>query len=116
MRLNWRFTYSNRMAKHQQPDPHGLFDAKVPRYTSYPPANHFLPDAGRVHQADWLTSVPDGSEVSLYLHIPFCKRLSELGARPYRFYGATVAGSSSFVLWIQVFGDTRRGTIDVILN
>ena len=75
MRLNWRFTYSNRMAKHQQPDPHGLFDAKVPRYTSYPPANHFLPDAGRVHQADWLTSVPDGSEVSLYLHIPFCKRL-----------------------------------------
>ncbi len=54
---------------------YGLFDAKVPRYTSYPPANHFAADAGALHQRDWLQAVPQGSEVSLYIHIPFCKRL-----------------------------------------
>ena len=54
---------------------HGLFDARVPRYTSYPPANHFVEGAGQRRQLDWLGSVSDGSEVSLYIHIPFCKRL-----------------------------------------
>ena len=63
------------MDTYQQLSRHGLFDAKVPRYTSYPPANHFQPQAGREHQAEWLSSVAEGAEVSLYLHIPFCKRL-----------------------------------------
>ncbi len=54
---------------------YGLFDAKVPRYTSYPPANHFSPTAGRQHQATWLAAVPQGKDISLYLHIPFCRRL-----------------------------------------
>ncbi len=53
----------------------GLFDAKVPRYTSYPPANHFQNGVGVRRQADWLKAVPEGSEVSIYIHIPFCKRL-----------------------------------------
>lgn len=54
---------------------HGLFDASVPRYTSYPPANHFIPDTGRRYQSEWLTSVEAGSEISIYIHIPFCRRL-----------------------------------------
>lgn len=54
---------------------HGLFDARVPRYTSYPPANHFEQGIGTRHQTEWLKAVPDGSEVSVYIHIPFCKRL-----------------------------------------
>lgn len=54
---------------------HGLFDAKVPRYTSYPPANHFSPTGGQSNQSKWLAAVPDGKDISLYLHIPFCKRL-----------------------------------------
>lgn len=54
---------------------YGLFDAKVPRYTSYPPANHFLDGIGHRRQAEWLRAVPDGSDVSIYIHIPFCKRL-----------------------------------------
>ncbi len=54
---------------------HGLFDAKVPRYTSYPPANHFVNGAGKQYQTDWIQAVPDGSDVSIYIHIPFCKRL-----------------------------------------
>lgn len=54
---------------------YGLFDAKVPRYTSYPPANHFQNGVGVQSQRQWLLSVPDGSDVSIYIHIPFCKRL-----------------------------------------
>ncbi|KQI67564.1 coproporphyrinogen III oxidase [Loktanella sp. 3ANDIMAR09] len=54
---------------------YGLFDAKVPRYTSYPPANHFQTDVGLQAQRGWLSAVPDGSEISVYIHIPFCRRL-----------------------------------------
>jgi oxygen-independent coproporphyrinogen-3 oxidase len=54
---------------------YGLFDAKVPRYTSYPPANHFQNGVGVQMQKHWLQTVPDGSDVSIYIHIPFCKRL-----------------------------------------
>lgn len=54
---------------------YGLFDAKVPRYTSYPPANRFCRDVGRAHQQDWLEQVPAGTPLSLYIHIPFCRRL-----------------------------------------
>lgn len=54
---------------------YGLFDARVPRYTSYPPANHFKVDVGHHNQMSWLSKVESGSEVSIYIHIPFCKRL-----------------------------------------
>ena len=54
---------------------YGLFDAKVPRFTSYPPANKFDAEAGRIHQAEWLEAIPDGDALSLYVHIPFCRRL-----------------------------------------
>jgi len=54
---------------------HGLFDARVPRYTSYPPANHFREAVGQRHQQEWLQSVAKGTDVSLYIHIPFCKKL-----------------------------------------
>ena len=54
---------------------HGLFDAKVPRYTSYPPANHFQNDVGQRCQANWLSRVASNEVISVYIHIPFCKRL-----------------------------------------
>lgn len=54
---------------------HGLFDARVPRYTSYPTAPHFSAEVGPDHACDWLRAVPAGAEVSLYVHIPFCRRL-----------------------------------------
>jgi oxygen-independent coproporphyrinogen-3 oxidase len=63
------------MTQHIQLRQNGLFDARVPRYTSYPPANHFNGAVGAAEQASWLEAVPEGAEVSLYLHIPFCKRL-----------------------------------------
>ncbi len=54
---------------------YGLFDAKVPRYTSYPPANRFMAGVGTVYQIPWLDAVPKGKPISLYIHIPFCRRL-----------------------------------------
>ena len=54
---------------------YGLFDAKVPRYTSYPPANHFIAGTGALHQRDFLAAVEADRPVSVYLHIPFCRRL-----------------------------------------
>ncbi len=53
----------------------GLFDAKVPRYTSYPTAPHFSRSVGSGDFTDWIAAIPAGSEVSLYVHVPFCRRL-----------------------------------------
>lgn len=54
---------------------YGLFRAKVPRFTSYPPANRFELDTGRKHQAEWLSKLSAEKPVSLYVHIPFCRRI-----------------------------------------
>ncbi|MEM9577317.1 MAG: oxygen-independent coproporphyrinogen III oxidase [Pseudomonadota bacterium] len=53
----------------------GLFDAKVPRYTSYPTAPQFSVDTTGDNTRAWITAIPPGSRISLYLHIPFCRRL-----------------------------------------
>ena len=53
----------------------GLFDAKVPRYTSYPTAPHFKNNVTPETYKEWISSIPEGSEVSLYVHVPFCRRL-----------------------------------------
>ncbi|GAB4539607.1 MAG: oxygen-independent coproporphyrinogen III oxidase [Ruegeria sp.] len=53
----------------------GLFDAKVPRYTSYPTAPHFSNDVGPDMFGDWISAIRPGSSISLYVHVPFCRRL-----------------------------------------
>lgn len=53
----------------------GLFDARVPRYTSYPTAPHFSDKVGPDTFAGWIGAVPEGAEISLYVHVPFCRRL-----------------------------------------
>ena len=53
----------------------GLFDARVPRYTSYPPATAFSQSTGAAFQADCLGSLDPDTPVSVYIHIPFCERL-----------------------------------------
>ncbi|NDR57102.1 oxygen-independent coproporphyrinogen III oxidase [Aliiruegeria sabulilitoris] len=53
----------------------GLFDARVPRYTSYPTAPHFNNAVDSTHFTDWVAALPPESDVSLYIHIPFCRRL-----------------------------------------
>ena len=53
----------------------GLFDARVPRYTSYPPATAFGPETGAAFQAESLAALDPSEPVSVYVHIPFCERL-----------------------------------------
>ena len=64
-----------RMTQDSQLAKLGLFDAKVPRYTSYPTAPHFRNDVDAGRFATWISQIPAGSEISLYLHVPFCRRL-----------------------------------------
>ncbi len=63
------------MSSHERLREIGLFDARVPRYTSYPPANHFQGGVTAETTAEWMTQIPSGTRVSLYLHIPYCRRL-----------------------------------------
>ena len=53
----------------------GLFNSRVPRYTSYPTAPVFSRDVGAAQQADALAALDPAVPVSVYLHIPFCERL-----------------------------------------
>ena len=53
----------------------GLFDARVPRYTSYPTAPQFAGGVGPQTFAKWIEAIPPHSSISLYVHVPFCRRL-----------------------------------------
>ncbi|HHB81816.1 MAG TPA: radical SAM protein, partial [Aliiroseovarius sp.] len=63
------------MQTHTQLRRLGLFDARVPRYTSYPTAPQFSPRVTSGHLAQWIEEIEPGSSVSLYLHVPFCRNL-----------------------------------------
>ncbi len=53
----------------------GLFDARVPRYTSYPTAPHFGASVAPPLFTSWIEQIPENSAISLYVHVPFCRRL-----------------------------------------
>lgn len=53
----------------------GLFDLNVPRYTSYPTATHFSNAMQADVMSDWLSALDPATSISLYFHIPFCRRL-----------------------------------------
>ena len=53
----------------------GLFDARVPRYTSYPTAPQFSAAVDGDLMEQWLRAIPANSSISLYMHVPFCRRL-----------------------------------------
>lgn len=63
------------MNTHSQLARFGLFDARVPRYTSYPTAPHFAGGIGPDTFAGWIAAIAPGSAISLYVHVPFCRRL-----------------------------------------
>lgn len=48
---------------------------RAPRYTSYPSALHFDTSVTRADYADRLSAVELYEPLSLYVHVPFCKRL-----------------------------------------
>lgn len=48
---------------------------QLPRYTSYPPANRFSAAVGRTEARAGLVALPSDATLSLYIHVPFCKKL-----------------------------------------
>ena len=48
---------------------------RLPRYTSYPTANHFRGDITPDLYRSWLGEMPEHAAMSLYLHIPFCESM-----------------------------------------
>lgn len=50
-------------------------DRAVPRYTSYPAATVFESNFPAETYATWIDALPSGSNLSLYVHIPFCPKL-----------------------------------------
>ena len=52
-----------------------LLATPVPRYTSYPTAAEFRDDIGAGDAAAALEAVPDGTDVSLYVHFPYCREI-----------------------------------------
>ena len=51
------------------------YDGRAPRYTSYPTAAQFTPAVDAQTYAGWLADLDPGEAISLYVHIPFCRRL-----------------------------------------
>lgn len=49
--------------------------ARAPRYTSYPSALHFDSSVTRKEYADRLSAIELYEPLSLYVHVPFCKKL-----------------------------------------
>lgn len=47
----------------------------LPRYTSYPTAPHFSSAVDAHRYEGWLRSVEPGTNLSLYVHIPFCRSM-----------------------------------------
>jgi oxygen-independent coproporphyrinogen-3 oxidase len=52
-----------------------LLATPVPRYTSYPTAAVFHDGVGASEMEAALMSVPDGTDISLYVHFPFCREI-----------------------------------------
>jgi len=50
-------------------------EARLPRYTSYPPSPEFSPSVGFNTYAGWLSHLPRDVPASLYLHVPFCRSM-----------------------------------------
>jgi len=52
-----------------------VYDRPVPRYTSYPTAPHFHDGIDAKVMAGWLAGIPADEPLSLYFHVPFCRKM-----------------------------------------
>lgn len=84
----------------------GLFDARVPRYTSYPTAPHFSGGVGQAETRSWLAAIPANGRVSVYVHIPFCRRLCWFCAC--RTQGTTTAAP------VAAYLDTLKAELELV--
>jgi len=58
-------------------DPHllPLAERQAPRFTSYPSAPHFGPEVDADIYHSWLRALPADADLSVYLHVPYCREL-----------------------------------------
>lgn len=94
------------MNTHTQLRQLGLFDARVPRYTSYPTAPHFNPDVNAADVSRWLGELDPAKPVSLYVHVPFCRRLCWFCAC--RTQGTSTAGP------VAAYVETLKAELDLL--
>jgi oxygen-independent coproporphyrinogen-3 oxidase len=89
--------------------------SRVPRYTSYPTAPHFEEGFPEATWREWLAATPAEAPLSLYLHIPFCKKVCwycgcnmKLAAReePVRGYADVLC--KEIALLAEALGDARH--------
>jgi oxygen-independent coproporphyrinogen-3 oxidase len=93
----------------------GLFDARVPRYTSYPTAAVFSPNVGSAFQKRALEALDPDVPVSVYIHIPFCERLCWFCACHTQ--GTQTLGPvESYIETLEAELDMLRGTLPVGLR
>ncbi len=59
----------------REPERLAQLDRRAPRYTSFPTAAQFTPAVGEAEASRWLAGLGRADPVSLYVHLPFCKRL-----------------------------------------
>jgi oxygen-independent coproporphyrinogen-3 oxidase len=83
------------MPSHAQLRRFSVIAPRLPRYTSYPPADCFGTGVSAEDYAHWLARIPPGSEVSIYLHVPFCRRLCWFCAARTQGLPAGPAGASA---------------------
>ena len=81
-------------------------ELRVPRYTSYPPASCFGRDVAADQVGGWLGELDPHAPLSLYLHVPFCRKVCwycacnmKLAARedPVRAYGEVLRREAGLV-------------------
>jgi oxygen-independent coproporphyrinogen-3 oxidase len=92
------------------------YDGRVPRYTSYPTANHFNPGIGAADYRRWLTQLDRDARLSLYLHVPFCTRLCwycGCSTRAINKYGPVEAYVAALAAEIERIADLLPGVMTV---
>ena len=58
-------------------DPHllSLAERQAPSFTRYPTAPHFGPEVYAEIYRSWLRALPANADLSVYLHVPYCREL-----------------------------------------